>query len=107
MSKNKLPRPKGWKQGRTPKFKEHPSVVRYRDPEVRSALGVEFLDGKTHARFVADPNCCDVCKFWHEKVHRIKTVLNFVYLLPHPNAIDCYWEGGYMKNGEFVYELED
>lgn len=84
-------KPKGWKPGSTPKFKEHPSVARFRDPEVRSVLGVGYLDGHKYAKFIANPKCCDICAALDGKVFRLSTVLNWVYVLPHPNCW-CGWE---------------
>lgn len=94
-------RPKGWKRGKTPEFKEHPSVVRYRDPSIRTQLAAGKSAGHTHARFVANPECCSECSRLDGTVRAISTVKGWTYTLPHPNCL-CSWELGYMDNGQFT-----
>lgn len=103
MSKKPPKLPRGWRPGRTPEFKPHPSVVRYRDPDVRTWVNLGLLDGHTHARFVANPDCCSLCAALDGRMQRVGTVSNWTYVLPHINCL-CHWETGYMDSGEFAYE---
>jgi hypothetical protein len=98
-----MKKPKSWRPGKTPKFKEHPSVIRYRDPNVRSSVGVGFLDGHKVARFRAHPDCCDICARLDGTLYRISTVLGWKYVLAHVNC-RCAWETGYKVDGKFTYD---
>ena len=82
--------PKGWRQGAFKVGTDHPSVVRDRNPIIRTVLEKGMVKGHTHAVFKAHPGCCPLCKKHNGRRQRLHTVIGWAYPLPHPN---CYTEG--------------